>query len=775
MIKDLDKVTAEHIKEASVSIKNNRDEFSKSTRYDVLIDGELFPPKEVFRLAYKLAIGRNIEESNFYGGESTNKFFLKLGFEIINKIDSIVNTTQIWKLGCKWDTGTPSFYELLKKNEWVVGVDNTPYKVGDLIAIADGYDVIAIAKINETPLSIIEFENFENEFEKVSIPFKEGVNIAISDWYELDIEDRFKYQLQAGIRKIQQTEIKNRIIQLWQNQFKAKQNKMNTSINTILYGPPGTGKTYNTINKALEIVGYDIANKERSELKIAFENYVKSGQIKFTTFHQSMSYEDFIEGIKPETKNDNVIYNIKDGLFKMISNKAFASLLRNNINDEENYISPTFDQLHTNFLKSIEKFAGTEEFIFKTIYDHDIKLIEINGSTIIVMFRWKDVKNSIPASQRFAVTKEKLKILFEAGINPHEVKSLKQTFTPYMQHNLSVFYAVYKKFYQFIESNTEIKTIEEVEIDDYLAFEEINEEWNLKTTEEKKSLKEESKKYVLIIDEINRGNVSQIFGELITLIEEDKRIGCNEELKLSLPYSKKDFGVPPNLFILGTMNTADRSVEALDSALRRRFVFEEMMPIPELLSPQRMLWKLWWEYQDTPFTDEPFLSIAKGMDELLGASHTLESDEDLWDKMKTEGKSENQIKYFDSFQFDGINLKHLLQTINKRIEVLLNRDNLIGHSYFLNVVSIDQLKRAFQNQIIPLLQEYFFGDYGKIGLVLGVEFVLRKVNVDDKTFAKFEYDGAESYLDKNVFVLTNIANMSNDVFLQAVINITNGN
>ena len=223
------------------------------------------------------------------------------------------------------------------------------------------------------------------------------------------------------------------------------------------------------------------------------------------------------------------------------------------------------------------------------------------------------------------------------------------------------------------------------------------------------------------------------------------------------------------------MNTADRSVEALDSALRRRFVFEEMMPIPELLSPQRMLWKLWWEYQDTPFTDEPFLSIAKGMDELLGASHTLESDEDLWDKMKTEGKSENQIKYFDSFQFDGINLKHLLQTINKRIEVLLNRDNLIGHSYFLNVVSIDQLKRAFQNQIIPLLQEYFFGDYGKIGLVLGVEFVLRKVNVDDKTFAKFEYDGAESYLDKNVFVLTNIANMSNDVFLQAVINITNGN
>src|SRR5690606_20783560 len=168
--------------------------------------------------------------------------------------------------------------------------------------------------------------------------------------------------------------------------------------------------------------------------------------------------------------------------------------------------------------------------------------------------------------------------------------------------------------------------------------------------------------YALFIDEINRGNVSQIFGELITLIEQDKRKGEENELSLILPYSRKSFSVPKNLSIIGTMNTADRSVEALDTALRRRFSFAEMPPKPELI--------------------------------------------------KTEGKAENGI-------VNGIDLSVLLETINKRIEKLLDKDHMIGHSYFLSVESLKGLKSAFQNKIVPLLQEYFFGDYGKIGLVLG--------------------------------------------------------
>ncbi|MEQ1554591.1 MAG: AAA family ATPase, partial [Ferruginibacter sp.] len=410
-----------------------------------------------------------------------------------------------------------------------------------------------------------------------------------------------------------------------------------------------------------------------------------------------------------------------------------------------------------------------EEYIFKTIYNHDIKLVEINGSTIIVMFRWQDVKKSTPAIQRFAVTKDKLKLLFEGGINPHTVKSLKSEFAPYMQHNLSVFYAVYKKFYEFIESKTESKSIEEVEIIDDYSFEEIFEDWQLLNDEEKKAALETQKKYVLIIDEINRGNVSQIFGELITLIEDDKRMGCKEQLLLKLPYSKKEFGVPSNLYILGTMNTADRSVEALDTALRRRFVFEEMMPIPELLSPERMVWQLWWDYAKVKWDEEPYKSKAAGLYKLLGIESDFDPKEELWLRMENEGQNENQIAYFDRIEFIGINLQRLLEKINERIEILLSRDNLIGHSYFISVTSIAELKTAFQNKIIPLLQEYFFGDYGKIGLVLGSEFVEIMEDKDaEDIFADFEYEGLENFSEKKVYRLVDLNNFDDDEFINKV-------
>lgn len=184
-------------------------------------------------------------------------------------------------------------------------------------------------------------------------------------------------------------------------------------------------------------------------------------------------------------------------------------------------------------------------------------------------------------------------------------------------------------------------------------------------------------KYALFIDEINRGNVSAIFGELITLIEDDKRIGAANELRVKLPYSRKDFGVPSNLYIIGTMNTADRSVEALDTALRRRFCFEELLPNTSLLQDR---------------------------------------------------------------EFNGFNLKEVLETINERIELLLDRDHTIGHSYFLKVASNDTkaLQSVFENNIIPLLQEYFYHDYEKIALVLGEGFVsLRTEKETQIRFASF--------------------------------------
>ncbi|RUA06983.1 MAG: hypothetical protein DSY43_00770, partial [Gammaproteobacteria bacterium] len=163
-----------------------------------------------------------------------------------------------------------------------------------------------------------------------------------------------------------------------------------------------------------------------------------------------------------------------------------------------------------------------------------------------------------------------------------------------------------------------------------------------------------NKPYILIIDEINRGNISRIFGELITLIESSKRAGNDEEISVKLPYSKEEFSVPNNLYIIGTMNTADRSLALMDTALRRRFDFIEMMPDVGLI------------------TDD----------------------------------------------CDGVNLQKMLETINQRIEVLYDREHTIGHAFFMKVDNLEKLKNAFKNKILPLLEEYFYDDFEKIGQVL---------------------------------------------------------
>ncbi|ANV97945.1 hypothetical protein BBW65_03640 [Helicobacter enhydrae] len=192
----------------------------------------------------------------------------------------------------------------------------------------------------------------------------------------------------------------------------------------------------------------------------------------------------------------------------------------------------------------------------------------------------------------------------------------------------------------------------------------------------KRALENYQDSFVLIIDEINRGNISKIFGELITLIEPSKRIGESEALRVQLPYSQESFGVPSNLYIIGTMNTADRSITTLDTALRRRFEFVEMMPQPDKL-------------KDIKINDD------KGND-------------------------------------TGIKLDEMLTKMNQRIEFLLDREKTIGHTFLLEVKTLNELKNVFQNKIIPLLQEYFYNDYAFIYAVLNGNKMIEKVKDEER-------------------------------------------
>ena len=264
-------------------------------------------------------------------------------------------------------------------------------------------------------------------------------------------------------------------------------------LNVILYGPPGTGKTYETAGRCVGICD-GAAPTDAEQMRVRYRELVTDGRIEFVTFHQSYGYEEFVEGLRPETGSDaGIRLKATDGVLKRIAARAREA--------------------------------------------------------------------------------------------------------------------------------------------------------------------SEGEPYVLVIDEINRANVSKVLGELITLLEEDKRQGADNEVAVTLPHSKDRFTLPPNLHLLGTMNTADRSIALLDTALRRRFHFEELVPDPDLLE--------------------------------------------------------------EAAEATGVSLPAVLATMNERLEWLLDRDHLIGHAWFMTARTREDVDEVMRHKIIPLLAEYFYEDWAKVCAVLG--------------------------------------------------------
>ncbi|SEL97946.1 AAA family ATPase [Parapedobacter koreensis] len=469
------------------------------------------------------------------------------------------------------------------------------------------------------------------------------------------------------------------------------------TINQILYGPPGTGKTYNSINEALKIIDdsdVKVLNfKDRIAVKALFDKKVQTGQIVFTTFHQSMSYEDFIEGIKPDIEEDDdgrrsVVYDVKDGIFKLLCKRAISEYYRFKEKREEK--TPldrlsVFDDAWNSLIELTQSYIDSNEPMhLETLTEKKLSVVSITNQGNLI------IKPQVIGALEYTVSYARSKKLFDAFPDLNKVNNIDKEFRSVIGgSNATAYWSVIKYLNKWVsEHGHTAKKEEPIAIDEKL----ITFDQGLV----KKHVKEKTTPYILIIDEINRGNVSQIFGELITLIEESKRLGKEEALTVTLPYSKETFGVPPNLHIIGTMNTADRSVEALDAALRRRFSFTEMLPDPALIASAGAL-------------------------------------------------NQSGGKLYD------LDLAKLLETINRRVEKLVDRDHQIGHSYFLSVVSWEDLRQVFYRCLIPLLQEYFFGDYGKIALVLGKGFVMEKHAGVDADFFADVFDDYEGLAERKVY------------------------
>lgn len=288
------------------------------------------------------------------------------------------------------------------------------------------------------------------------------------------------------------------------------------------------------------------------------------------------------------------------------------------------------------------------------------------------------------------------------------------------------------------------------------------------TLDRKKKISE-APLYALFIDEINRANVSSVLGELITLLEDDKRLGKeNEVVDVVLPYSKTGFGIPANLCIIGTMNTADRSVEALDTALRRRFIFEPMLPEARVLNSYFLLKQLWLRYKHTYTDDEEWLVAEEKFMELFGMEFADKAgyeglkpylDENRDEVLsKLDGDSYRKVVRFNN----GLNLEKLLSVINERLEALLDKDHTIGHAWLMNVHSVEELKAVFRTKILPLLQEFFYNDYAKIGLVLGKKFVEQKQI--KQVFARFDDELAAEYAERKIYSVKDMEQLTIEDF-----------
>lgn len=482
-----------------------------------------------------------------------------------------------------------------------------------------------------------------------------------------------------------------------ENRVSPETAKIADPTNLILYGPPGTGKTYRSAYEAVRLcLGPEEAlrlNGDRDTLMRKYRELEAEGRIEFVTFHQSFAYEDFVEGLRPETSasasasegtgdtnSSGFRLEPHPGVFRRICERA---------QEPKQIGGDVFDPRGRSVFKMSlgEARSRSDEYLFEECIANGYALLGwsvgldwtdaryASRDVMLAAVREVDGHSTEPASTPYVTFSDRWRnrvsigdvILISRGnsfLRAIGVVESDYFFDAdrddYKNHGRRVSWlwsshspASDVAISEFFPRGFNMKSLYEMNASE-IDWSVLNR--HIVTSPEAAALVP----HVLVIDEINRANISKVFGELITLLEGDKRLGRTNAVTVRLPYSKQKFGVPANLHIVGTMNTADRSIALLDTALRRRFTFEELLPDPG----------------------------------------TLPAD------------------------IGGINLQEVLRVLNDRIEFLFDREHQIGHAYFHDCKTVRDVENAFRHKIIPLLAEYFYEDWGKIALVLGekVEF-----------------------------------------------------
>lgn len=619
------------ISEAIVQL-NKVGYYENDFQHFVDVGGDLYPAKALYSHIH------NVQHSTFNTSDAV-KYFKNAGYTLVNKnLQNRLPT--IWKVSHGTGEISDESSRWLDKNHYISVHRDTgknqgnkfynEVQVGDIVSLYRSGDVKALVRVASDILTDASsplgqewlLRKYEVIYELPELKKYSGVSKGWSPSYnntigklstrmaELALFEKNILQPYYGISLENLCDRTGMSLQGSAMDNHMSNQAISTPLNLILYGPPGTGKTYRTIDKALAILEPTLLAKpgvSRDELKAAFYGYQEAGQVAFVTFHQSFSYEDFVEGIRADSREDGGLeYKVEPGVFANICERAGWGVIA------------TDDPFEQSLRKLAEQAEQSDDgwLPMQTIRSKCFRARYSAEKCTFLVEQENRLGNRNPDSANMDHVRTLYQTGKKVGYNPSYVQGMLD----------------YLKKYCGLPSQ-------------YLP-----------------PVSSRRKPFVLIIDEINRGNVSRIFGELITLIEPSKRAGASEALTTILPYSKRHFSVPDNLYLIGTMNTADRSLSGLDIALRRRFEFEEMPPRPELLED---------------------VVVKKG-------------------------------EYL-------VNVGELLNVLNQRIEVLLDRDHCLGHANFMLLKEepkLDRLSAIFQNQVLPLLQEYFFEDWQRIAWVL---------------------------------------------------------